>query len=68
MTDITLNVPDISCGHCVHTIRTELMDLEGVNKVAASEETKQVTVSFAPPANIEKIKALLTEINYPAVE
>ena len=66
MTEITFNVPDISCGHCVHTIQTELMDLEGVKKVVASDQTKQVTVSFEQPADEEKIKALLVEINYPA--
>jgi copper chaperone CopZ len=68
MTEITLNVPNISCGHCVHTIQTELIDLEGVKKVVASAQTKQVTVSFEQPADTENIKALLTEINYPAVE
>jgi copper chaperone CopZ len=68
MTEITFKVPDISCGHCVHTIQTELMDLEGVKKVVASAESKQVTVSFEPPADTEKVKALLSEINYPAAD
>lgn len=67
MTSLTLNVPNISCGHCVHTIQSELSELEGVGKVLASSETKQVTISFDPPADEEKIKALLAEINYPAV-
>ncbi|PKO10023.1 MAG: heavy metal transporter [Chloroflexi bacterium HGW-Chloroflexi-2] len=66
MTEITLNVPNISCGHCVHTIQTELVDLDGVKKVVASAQTKQVTVSFEQPADTVKIKALLQEINYPA--
>lgn len=68
MTEITFNVPNISCGHCVHTIQTELVDLEGVKKVVASAQTRQVMVSFEQPADTEKIKALLTEINYPAVD
>ena len=68
MTEITFKVPEIACGHCVHTIQTELMDLEGVKKVVASAETKQVTISFEPPADTEKVKALLSEINYPAAD
>lgn len=68
MTEITFNVPGINCGHCVHTIQTELMDLEGVKKVDASDQTKKVTVAFEQPADTEKIKALLSEINYPAVD
>ena len=68
MTSLTFNVPNISCGHCVHTIQTELVELEGVESVVASAQTRQVTVSFDPPADVEKIKSLLTEINYPVVE
>ncbi len=68
MSDLTLNVPNISCGHCVHTIQSELSDLEGVKKVVASASTKQVTITFEPPADSLKIKALLAEINYPAAE
>jgi copper chaperone len=66
MTDVTYNVPNISCGHCVHTIQSELSELEGVEKVVASNETKKVSITFQPPADEGKIKALLSEINYPA--
>ena len=67
MTTITNNIPNISCGHCVHTIQMELGDLIGVSKVLASQETRQVTVEFEPPATEEQIKATLMEINYPPV-
>jgi copper chaperone CopZ len=66
MTTITFNVPGIHCGHCVHTIQTELGDLLGVKEVTASNETKEVVVSFDSPANEASIKSLLAEINYPA--
>lgn len=68
MTTVTFNIPGINCGHCVHTIQTELSDLEGVKKVEASAETKKATVTFEPPADEASIKALLTEINYPAAD
>ncbi len=68
MTSITYSVPSISCEHCVHTIQTELSDLEGVSKVEASQSEKQVFVEFGEPATAEKIKALLNEINYPVAE
>jgi copper chaperone len=68
MTSVTYSVPNISCGHCVHTIQMELSDLEGVSKVEASESEKQVFVEFGEPATVEKIKALLREINYPVAE
>jgi copper chaperone CopZ len=65
MKTVTYSVPNISCGHCVHTIQTELIELEGVKEVRASAETKTVVVTFDSPADEAKIKALLAEINYP---
>jgi copper chaperone CopZ len=51
--------------HCVHTIQTEISDLEGVASVVANKENRTATISFIDPATEEKIKALLAEINYP---
>ena len=68
MTTITYSVPNISCGHCVHTIQTELGSLAGVQRVVATVEPKQVTVDFDAPATTDKIEALLAEIDYPAAK
>jgi copper chaperone CopZ len=65
MTTVTYSIPNISCGHCVHTIQTELADVAGVQSVKADRETQQVEVVFEAPASEEKIKALLVLINYP---
>lgn len=62
----TVKVPNISCGHCVHTIQSELGELAGVKKVVASQDTKTVTVEWEAPQTWENIKALLAEINYPS--
>ena len=66
MTTVTYTVPAISCGHCTHTIETEVSDLQGVQSVKADEATKKVVITFDSPADEAKIKALLAEINYPA--
>lgn len=65
MQTVTYSVPNISCGHCVHTIQTEVSDLAGVKSVQADAGTKQVTISFEPPATEAEIQGLLAEINYP---
>lgn len=62
------NVPGIHCGHCVHTIQTELADLPGVESVKADLNTKAVEIVFDLPATEEKIKQLLAEINYPVAD
>lgn len=62
----TFKVPNISCGHCVHTIQNEVGELAGVKSVVANQETKMVTVQWEePPLAWTNIKALLEEINYP---
>ncbi len=66
MTTVTYTIPNISCGHCVHTIQSEVGELAGVQSVAANQNTKQTTITFEAPATEDQIKALLKEINYPA--
>ena len=68
MTTVTYSVPNISCGHCVHTIQMEVSDMDGVESVTASAETKQVEIVFNADTNEEAIKALLAEINYPVAD
>jgi len=66
MTTVTYNIPNISCNHCVHTIKMEVSDLPGVQSVEADVASKTATITFDAPATEESIKALLAEINYPA--
>lgn len=68
MTTKTFTVPNISCGHCTHTIETEVGEMAGVQQVNADVATKKVTVTWNDPASWEEIKALLKEINFPAQE
>ena len=65
MTTVTYTVPAISCGHCTHTIETEVGELQGVQAVKADQATKKVQITFDVPASEDKIKTLLAEINYP---
>ncbi len=65
MTTVTYSVPAIHCMHCTHTIELEVGELEGVKSVQADMNTKDVVITFDAPATEDKIKALLTEIEYP---
>lgn len=67
MMKVNYSVPNISCGHCVHTIQNEVGDLAGVHSVKASLESKEVEIIFEAPATQEQIKQLLAEINYPVL-
>ena len=61
----TFVIPNISCGHCVHTIQSEVAEVEGVKSVKADQQTKKVTVQWDTPATWDKIEKILKEINYP---
>ena len=63
-----LSIPNISCGHCVMTIKRELGEVKGVTRVEGDPQKKEISVNFDAPATLEKIKAALKEINYPAAE
>ena len=65
MEKIKYLVPNISCGHCAHTIKMELAELDGVESVEVDVQAKEVSIEYAPPATLETIEALLGEINYP---
>jgi copper chaperone len=67
ITKVTYSIPNIHCGHCVHTIQSELIDLPGVKSVKADQMLRNATIEFEPPADEEQIKALLISIEYPAV-
>ncbi|MCL5611476.1 MAG: copper ion binding protein [Chloroflexi bacterium] len=66
MTTVTYSVPAMHCGHCTHTVESEVGELTGVQSVKADLDTKNVVITFDAPASEDKIKALLAEINYPA--
>ena len=64
----TFSIPNISCGHCVMTIKREIGELEGIFKVDGNPAAKEITVEWDAPATQEKIKSVLKEIDYPAVD
>ncbi|MGD9002395.1 MAG: cation transporter [Anaerolineae bacterium] len=60
----TFEVPNISCHHCVMTIKRELGALDGVTNVEAVVDTKEVSVEWDDRISWTEIADLLTEINY----
>lgn len=66
MSERTVSVPNISCGHCVKTIEREVADLDGVESVKADAETRTVTVRWTEgETDWATVEALLEEIHYP---
>ena len=68
MASKVFSVPNISCDHCVMSIKRELSEMEGVFKVEGDAETKKITVEWDAPATLERLRSTLNEINYPAAD
>ena len=69
MTSKTVDVPGISCGHCVMTIEREVGEVEGVTSVSAEQRTRRVTVEWDESrTSWDEIRRQLVEINYPPSE
>lgn len=67
MSQKTVSVPNISCGHCVMTIERELSELEGVASVKADQEARTVAVEWNEgEIDWGRVAALLDEIGFPA--
>lgn len=68
MASKTLKVPNISCEHCIRTIKREVGAVPGVSGVEGEVETQEVTVVYDGEETLEKVIATLTEIGYPPAE
>jgi copper chaperone len=66
MTQIILNVPDISCEHCERTITNTLAPVDGVRGVSVDIAVKQVRVDYdETQINSDRMKQLLEAEDYP---
>ena len=63
---VTVTAPDISCGHCVASVKSAVGALPGVASVEADESTKRVEIDFDPGrVSLAQIEAALDEAGYP---
>ena len=66
MSNVTLNVPDISCEHCERTITNTLQPVNGVRSVQVDIPARQVRVDYdESQVSVDKMKDLLQEGDYP---
>ena len=65
MEEKTVNIPNISCPHCIRTIQNELKAIPGVISVDAYMDSKKLTVQWKSPATWEKVMQVLEDIGYP---
>ncbi|MCF8042367.1 MAG: heavy-metal-associated domain-containing protein [Desulfarculaceae bacterium] len=65
MSEKSVHIPAISCGHCTARIEREIGALEGVTSVKADVNSKSATITWQPPADWDGIEATLKDLGYP---
>jgi len=66
MVTTQLTAPDISCEHCVATVKRTVGRFPGVQFVEADAETKIITLTYDPAqVDLPKIEEALEEEGYP---
>ncbi len=64
MTEATLKVPEIHCGHCKMSIESALALVGGVDHAKVDVGTSTVSVAYAPPATLKDIVAAIEAQGY----
>lgn len=64
MTELTLNVPDVHCDHCKHSIESAVGGLDGVQKVEVHIDERTVDVAFDQPADRDTIAGAIEDVGY----
>jgi copper chaperone len=65
METITLSIPNISCHHCIMTVKRESGFVDGAEFVSGDIEGKTATFQVASDAALEALKEMLAEAGYP---
>jgi copper chaperone len=66
MAEITLSIPNISCNHCVMTVKRESGFVDGVEFVSGDVEGKTATFQVEGEEALAALKKTLAEAGYPA--
>jgi copper chaperone len=64
MKEFSLKVPDMTCGHCVAAVRGALEQIEGIQEVEVSLETKTVSARGIDELHVSDIEAAVRSAGY----
>ena len=65
MTTITLSIPNVSCNHCIMTVKRETGFVEGAEFMSGDVDGKTATFQVANDESLSALKKTLAEAGYP---
>ena len=65
MKTVKLDIPNISCNHCIMTVKRESGFVDGVEFVSGDVDAKTATFQVAGEEALDALKASLADAGYP---
>jgi copper chaperone len=65
METVTLDIPSISCNHCIMTVKRETGFVQGAEFVSGDVDTKKVVVRVENQEVLQSLRETLAEAGYP---
>lgn len=67
MTETTIRIEGMMCGHCQASVTKAISSVDGVSAINVNLEEKQATVTYNPEkTNVDIIKAAIVDAGYKA--
>lgn len=60
-----IQVQNLKCGGCAHTIKTRLLELPGITHVEADSELSEVELGYSEEQDMALVIAKLKTLGYP---
>ena len=61
----SIEIQNLKCGGCAHTIKTKLGALDGIENLEVNTETNQVSFDYSKDEHIEDVTSVLSKLGYP---
>ena len=66
--ELNLKVKGMTCEHCVHTVRTAVLQVEGVEDVNIDLASGSVNVTASENVPVDKIKEAIHQRGYTVID
>lgn len=63
----TLQIQNLKCGGCAHTVTTKINALEGIENVTVDVENDTVSFKYNKEDDLDQVKKKLLSLGYPTV-
>ena len=65
--ETTIEIQNLKCGGCAHTITTQVESIKGVSATKVNEDTSEVSFNYSSDKELAEVIAKLAKWGYPVV-